>query len=757
MNTRHRFACRFALLYLAGLLTAGNAHATITVLNYWRMGESDPGAVSGGTVTTTRDSVVSSNLTFVGSPTYTNDVSRSAAAHSGSALSISIPAGAFATNAAIPGLVDNFGIEAWVKPTEVTNGQTIAYNGSTSTSGWGLILGPNDFYGLYGGRVVIDAGPASNNVWTHLALVRASGVTVMYVNGVPTATNNTAPAVPSGRFGVGAPPQIPTSQFYAGNIDELRVFTFAPNQFSVNDLLFFQPEVVTSLADGGGGSLRTVLAGADPGSTIVFATNGVITLTNGPITLASSVNLIGPGPTNLVLSGGHSSRVLIIDPGATNFLSGLAIRNGLAGGDLNGGGGGIYNAGDLTLSNCEIAFNTAATGAGGSPMGLGNPGSPGGPGGPGGGVFNLGYLGMIACLVHDNQGGPGGIGGAAVSFTSYATAGGPGGGAGGLYNSGTAELLACTFSSNSAGIGGGGGNGYLSVPAQTSGGPGAPGGAIYNEANAEITIINSTLDGNAAGAGGPGSPGIVIPGLPPQEAGPPGPPGRGGGIFNLGVLEMFSDTITRNNGLASGGGVFCNGEASGQNTLIALNTASEASDYSGSFSTQGHNLIGNNEGSFGFFVGNDNDLVGVSNAPVNPVVGPLSYNGGLTPTVALLAGSPAINAGDDAVLGAPNFILTDQRGEARKTGAHVDVGAYEVMIGYPPWLVPVKVGANAVFSFTFTNTPHAVFSVLASSNIEAGVMDWTLVGPPVETAPGLFQFSDSVSNAVRRFYRVSSP
>lgn len=609
--------------------------------------------------------------------------------------------------------------------------------------------------------MAIDTGPATKNVWTHLALVRASGVTVMYVNGVPKATNNAAPAVPSGSFGVGAPPQVPASPFYAGDIDELRVFTFAPNQFSVNDLLCFQPEVVTSLGDDGGGSLRTVLSGADPGSTVTFATNGVITLSNGPVTLAGSVNLVGPGPTNLVLSGGDSNRVFIIDPGATNFLSGLAIRNGLAGGDLNGAGGGIYNAGDLTLSNCEIAFNTAAPGAVGSPGGIPSPGSPGGPGGTGGGVFNSGYLKMIACFVHDNQGGPGGIGGGAVDITQFATAGGPGGGAGGLYNSGTAVLLASTFSSNSAGIGGEGGEGgTANFPGEgeASGGPGGPGGAIYNETNAGITIINSTLDGNSAGAGGPGSPGIVtFPGSPPVGAGRPGPSGLCGGIYNLGVLEMFNDTIMRNNGLASAGGIFCDGEASGQNTLIALNTASEAPDYSGSFSTEGHNLIGDSEGSFGFFVGNDGDLVGISNAPINPVGGSLSYNGGLTPTVALLTGSPAIDAGDDAVLGAPNFILTDQRGEPRETGARVDIGAYEVIIGYPPWLVPAKAGANAVFSFAFTNTPHAGFSVLASSNLGAGVMDWTLVGPPVETAPGLFQFSDSVSNAVSRFYRVSSP
>ncbi|WP_394837975.1 right-handed parallel beta-helix repeat-containing protein [Pendulispora rubella] len=56
-----------------------------------------------------------------------------------------------------------------------------------------------------------------------------------------------------------------------------------------------------------------------------------------------------------------------------------------------------------------------------------------------------------------------------------------------------------------------------------------------------------------------------------------------------------------------------------------------------------------------------------------PMAGDLADNGGLTKTHALLAGSPAINAGDNASLPA-----TDQRGRARISGAAVDIGAYEV-------------------------------------------------------------------------------
>src|SRR5262249_51668897 len=60
---------------------------------------------------------------------------------------------------------------------------------------------------------------------------------------------------------------------------------------------------------------------------------------------------------------------------------------------------------------------------------------------------------------------------------------------------------------------------------------------------------------------------------------------------------------------------------------------------------------------------------------VNPQLGPLQNNGGPTPTMALLAGSPAIDAGDNT--GAPAY---DQRGPgfARIIGGGIDIGAFEL-------------------------------------------------------------------------------
>lgn len=65
---------------------------------------------------------------------------------------------------------------------------------------------------------------------------------------------------------------------------------------------------------------------------------------------------------------------------------------------------------------------------------------------------------------------------------------------------------------------------------------------------------------------------------------------------------------------------------------------------------------------------------GGHNLDANPMLGPLQNNGGFTDTMALLAGSSAIDAGDDG-----SCPLTDQRGVTRPQGPHCDIGAYEAI------------------------------------------------------------------------------
>jgi hypothetical protein len=105
-------------------------------------------------------------------------------------------------------------------------------------------------------------------------------------------------------------------------------------------------------------------------------------------------------------------------------------------------------------------------------------------------------------------------------------------------------------------------------------------------------------------------------------------------------------------------------------------------DVSGDFTSQGFNLIGIAEDdSTGFTNGVAGDQVG-SDAPIDPLLGPLQMNGGPTPTQALLPGSPAIDQGFSFGLHA------DQRGQPRPHnfsalpnaphGDGADIGAFEL-------------------------------------------------------------------------------
>ena len=97
----------------------------------------------------------------------------------------------------------------------------------------------------------------------------------------------------------------------------------------------------------------------------------------------------------------------------------------------------------------------------------------------------------------------------------------------------------------------------------------------------------------------------------------------------------------------------------------------------GPFASQGHNLIGKTDGSSGWVA---SDLTGTIAAPLDPLLAPLGNYGGPTQTMALLPGSPAIDAGSNALIAAG--VTTDQRGLPRIVNGTVDIGAYEVQTLY---------------------------------------------------------------------------
>ena len=87
-------------------------------------------------------------------------------------------------------------------------------------------------------------------------------------------------------------------------------------------------------------------------------------------------------------------------------------------------------------------------------------------------------------------------------------------------------------------------------------------------------------------------------------------------------------------------------------TLVAGNRAATGGpDVSGSvLATSAYNLIGDGSDASGLTDGINGNQVGTAVSPINPLLGPLQDNGGPTQTRALLAGSPALNAGDPAQL-----------------------------------------------------------------------------------------------------------
>ena len=66
--------------------------------------------------------------------------------------------------------------------------------------------------------------------------------------------------------------------------------------------------------------------------------------------------------------------------------------------------------------------------------------------------------------------------------------------------------------------------------------------------------------------------------------------------------------------------------------------------------------------------------------------------------------------------------------------------------------------SGGAFQFSFTNTPGAVFTALASTNLSLRSTNWTVLGSVTEVSDGQFQFTDSqATNHKQQFYRVRSP
>jgi predicted outer membrane repeat protein len=330
----------------------------------------------------------------------------------------------------------------------------------------------------------------------------------------------------------------------------------------------------------------------------------------------------------------------------------LTVTDSTMAGNSANVGGGIENRGTVTVTNCTIAGNSATSAGGGSDNDYGgsltvnNSTIAGNSANMGGGIENREWVTVTNCTIAGNSANVGGgndnDNGGTLTVTNSTMAGNSANVGGGIENRGTLNVTNCAIAGNSA----------------TSAGGGIDNGGT-------LTVTNSTVAGNSAGNS-------------------VSSPGYGGGIVNIGALTITNSTITGNSvsAFGFGGGIWSGGTASLDNSIDVLNSlgtgsSAQSSDIYGSVSGA-YNLIGTG-GSGGLTNGVNGNQVGVANPGLDPRG--LQNNGGPTKTIALAAGSPAIDKGSNALALDPSIgqpLTTDQRGFPRVVGGRIDIGAFEV-------------------------------------------------------------------------------
>jgi len=480
-----------------------------------------------------------------------------------------------------------------------------------------------------GNTVTNSTAPVSMTISTGATTIGTA--TVNAINGIATFTN----------VGISGTDGTPYTLTFASSGLTSATQSITP--------VFSSNFTVTTTANSGSGSLREAitLANTTPGDDqISFNLTGASTYT---ITLASSLPTIlnvsnaitggtvgtltinGLGATSLIISGLDNSSGIIntsrnfsvfnIATGGNLAISGVTVSGAKVTGN---NGGGIYNGGTLTVFNSTISSNSTSY--------------------RGGGIYN----GPSATLTVFNS---------TLSGNSANYSGG------GIYNGQSAALTVnnSTLSGNSAGQGGGIRNsgGTLTISNSTFSGNsasnlgGGSGGGIFS--GGTLTISNSTISGNSANLTGSGS-------------------ARGGGIYTIGTGITFTisnSTISGNSatGHSKGGGIYNRG-----GTLIVSNSIlyGNFAGYTGAeyFNFGTTTITGNNN------ISSFNSEIGTGCIIADPRLGPLQDNGGATFTMALLTGSPAINAGNATISNASPILGLDQRGFTRSSTAP-SIGAYE--------------------------------------------------------------------------------
>ena len=449
--------------------------------------------------------------------------------------------------------------------------------------------------------------------------------------------------------------------------------------------------LVSNTGDSGPGSLRQAIldANAQQGASDItfdpaaFANAQTITLTSGQLELSGTSGtetITGPA-AGVTVNAGGKSRVFQVDTGVTASISGLSITGGSA-----RDGGGLYNdGGAITLNDCTISGNSASQSGGGlynlssgtaTLSGCAITGnSVNAPYSAGGGVYNQGVVTLTQCVVSGNSGANGG----------------------GLMNyDGTATLTDSTISGNTSFHGAGifscyYAHGITTLANCTVSGNTASsqGGGVYTGPYGATTLTDSTVSGNAAA-------------------------GNGGGLYSRAssTTTLTNCTVSGNSAGQNGGGLYWTAPATVNlgNTIVAGNTASTSGPEAfGTFTSQGNNLVSQTDSSSGWI---GSDLTGTIAQPLNPLIAPLGFYGGPTETMALLPGSPAIDAGRNALI--PADVTTDQRGLPRIVNGTVDIGAFESS----GFTIAVTSGSGQTTGILLTAFNPLVATVTANNPIE---------------------------------------
>jgi predicted outer membrane repeat protein len=546
-------------------------------------------------------------------------------------------------------------------------------------------------------------------------------------------------------------------------------------------------QVITT-ADSGPGSLREAMTNAlvGAGGTIVFTNvSGTINLRSALPDISGNLTILGNGPANTVINSYRTNRIFNVLAGANCNVSDLTVQGSGLPGSIPASTA-IFNAGTMSISNCFLHDN-----------GSGDPRV--GPGGAissaGGGLVlnnvvvsnNVGYGNVLGvynvratnCLFINNSVNdfaPIWTGGDSV-FSETTFAGNDArldGQGGGIRAAGNLTLLNCIVTNNfgdwsTGGIYFTGNNLIISNCVINNNEAGQSYGGIYAVAN-NILILNSSISGNTAENNG----GITLNGnacligctvsfnrsyfIYP-----------GAGIAAFGTLNMTNCTVSGNweTFFHPGAGVYCaqnstvqavnctiayngsgidnsaTGHVYALNTIIANNGIGPTNgDFFGTLISQGYNLIGNLT---------NTTVVGSTNGNiygVDPLLGPLQNNGGLTLTHALLTGSPAIDAGARA--GAP---MTDQRGVVRHFGIADDIGAFEseyTMLTNEVRITGISLVDTTNVHLRVEGPPGSTCTIQASSNL----LNWENVFVS-GNGTGVWEFVDQDAvNHPNRFYRA---